>query len=90
MNDVSSEIVVGSIILFAAFAIAVILYIAAKSFKSPNIFYAPQEATPALAAQLTCPKCRSRKLKPTGGYNLGCEVCGFVFSVGVMRKRETE
>lgn len=86
----SSEIVVGAIIIFAAFAVVLILYIAAKAFKSPNIFYAPQEATPALASQLTCPKCRSRRLKVTGSYNLGCEVCGFTFSVGVMRKRETE
>ena len=86
----SSEVVVYSIILFAVFAVALILYIAMRSFKSPNIYYAPQEVTPDLASQLTCPKCRSRKLKVTGSYNLGCEVCGFTFSVGVMRKRETE
>jgi hypothetical protein len=90
MNDVSPEAVVYSIIIFAVFAVAIILYIAARSFKSPNLFYAPEEATPSLASQLTCPKCRSRKLKPMGSYTLGCEVCGFTFSVGVVRKRETQ
>ena len=86
----SSELLVGGVVIFAVFVVVMILYIAGRSFKSPNIFYAPQEATPELASQLTCPKCRSRKLKVTGSYNLGCEVCGFVFSVGVMRKREME
>jgi len=89
-NVVDAGTIVGSIIIFAVFAVAIILYIAKRSFKSPNIFYAPQEATPALASQLTCPKCRERKLKPTGSYTLGCENCGFTFSVGTMRRRETE
>jgi hypothetical protein len=90
MNDVSPETIVYSIIIFAVFAVAIILYIVAKAFKSPNIFYAPEEATTSLASQLTCPKCRSRKLKPTGSYTLGCEVCGFTFSVGVVRRREVQ
>ncbi len=84
----STEIIVYSIIIFAAFAVAIILYIAKRSFRSPNVFYAPQEATPTLASQLTCPKCRERKLKPTSEYTFGCENCGFTFSVGAVSKRE--
>ena len=90
MNDVSPETIVYSIIIFAVFAVAIILYIVARAFKSPNIFYAPEEATTSLASQLTCPKCRSRNLKPSGSYTLGCEVCGFTFSVGVVRRREAQ
>jgi hypothetical protein len=89
-NDVSLDAVIFSIIVFAVFAVVLILYIAIRAFKSPNVFYAPEEATTTLASQLTCPKCRQRRLKPTGDYTLGCENCGFTFSVGVMKKRETE
>jgi hypothetical protein len=89
-NDTSSDVVVYSIIAFAVFAVAVILYIVARAFKSPNIFYAPEESITSLATQLTCPKCRQRKLKPTGNYSLGCENCGFTFSVGTVKRRETE
>ncbi|MEM2914490.1 MAG: hypothetical protein QXH91_03695 [Candidatus Bathyarchaeia archaeon] len=85
----SPEMIVYSIIIFAVFAVVIILYIAKRSFKSPNVLYAPQEATPTLAAQLTCPKCRERKLKPTNIYTFGCENCGFTFSVGIVTRRET-
>ncbi|MEM2887878.1 MAG: hypothetical protein QXI71_03515 [Candidatus Bathyarchaeia archaeon] len=84
----SAETIVYSIIIFAVFAVAIILYVAKRSFRSPNVFYAPQEATPTLAAQLTCPRCRERKLKPTSEYTFGCENCGFTFSVGAVSRRD--
>ncbi|MCW4020125.1 MAG: hypothetical protein NWF14_02700 [Candidatus Bathyarchaeota archaeon] len=61
-----------------------------KAFKSPTLFYATEESMAELATKLSCPKCRSRRLKPTGRYSIGCENCGFIFSVGTVKARQTE
>jgi transposase-like protein len=76
-----------AIILFAVVAVVIILYIAVKAFKSPTLFFATEESVEELATKLSCPKCRSRRLKPTGRYTIGCENCGFTFSVGTVAKR---
>jgi hypothetical protein len=78
-----------AIILFAVVAVVIILYIAVKAFKSPTLFFATEESVEDLATKLSCPKCRSRRLKPTGRYTIGCENCGFTFSVGMVAKRPT-
>jgi len=77
------------VLIFAAFGAGILLYVAAKAFKSPTLFYASEESIDELAVRLSCPKCRSKRLRPTDLYTIGCEDCGFVFSVGTLRKRET-
>jgi ribosomal protein L37AE/L43A len=76
-------------VIFAAFAVAILLFIAVKAFKTPTLFYASDESIEQLASKLSCPKCRSRRLRPTGSYTLGCENCGFSFSIGTVSKRPT-
>jgi transposase-like protein len=76
-----------AILILAAIAIVIILYISVKAFKSPTLFFATEESVDDLATKLSCPKCRSRRLKPTGRYTIGCENCGFTFSVGTVAKR---
>jgi len=66
------------------------MLITIKAFRSPTLFYASEQSIEELAAELSCPKCRSRKLAQKGTYTLGCEDCGFTFSVGTLRKRESE
>jgi len=65
----------------------IILYIAIKAFKPPTMFFALDESVEELVTKLSCPKCRSRRLKPTGRYTIGCENCGFTFSVGMVAKK---
>jgi len=76
-----------AILIFAAVAVVIILYIAIKAFKSPTLFFPEEESVDELATKLSCPKCRSRRLKPTGRYTIGCVNCGFTFSVGTVAKR---
>jgi Zn finger protein HypA/HybF involved in hydrogenase expression len=85
-----SEIITYAILVFAGFALAILVFITIKAFRSPTLFYASEESIEELAAELSCPKCRSRKLTQRGSYTLGCENCGFTFSVGTVRKRESE
>ncbi|MCD6537254.1 hypothetical protein J7L18_01400 [Candidatus Bathyarchaeota archaeon] len=63
------------------------IFVAFKAFKSPTLFYAPEESIDVLVKRLSCPKCRSRRLRPTGRYTITCENCGFTFSVGAVTKR---
>ncbi|MDH5795105.1 MAG: hypothetical protein OEZ24_03250 [Candidatus Bathyarchaeota archaeon] len=84
------EIITYATLVFAGFALAILLFITIKAFRSPTLFYASEESIEELAAQLICPKCRSKKLSPKGTYTIGCESCGFTFSVGTVRKRENE
>ena len=79
-----------AILVFAGFALAILLFITIKAFRSPTLFYASEESIEDLAAQLSCPKCRSKRLAQRGTYTLGCENCSFTFSVGTVRKREGE
>jgi len=74
--------------VFAAVAVVIILYIAMKAFKPPTLFFATEESVDELATKLSCPKCRSRRLRPTGRYTIGCDNCGFTFSVGVVTKKQ--
>jgi len=76
--------------VFAIFAVGILLYVAYKAFKTPTLFYASDESPGELSTRLSCPKCRMRRLKPTGPYTLECEICGFSFSIGTVAKRETE
>jgi len=69
--------------------VGILLYVAYKAFKTPTLFYASDESINELATRLSCPKCRMRRLKPTGPYTLECETCGFSFSIGTVAKRET-
>jgi len=85
-----SEIMTYAILVFAGFALAILMFITIKAFRSPTLFYASEQSIEELAAELNCPKCRSRRLVPKGTYTLGCEDCGFTFSVGTLRKREGE
>jgi len=77
-----------AILIFAAVAVVILLFVTVKAFKSPTLFYATEEPIDELATRLSCPKCRSRRLRPTGPYTLGCENCGFTFSVGTVKKRQ--
>ncbi len=77
-----------AILIFAAVAVVIILYIAMKAFKSPTLFFATEESVDELATKLSCPKCRSRRLKQTGRYTIGCDNCGFTFSVGTVSKKQ--
>jgi hypothetical protein len=88
-NETVSDPIVYAILIFAVFSVGILLFLAIKAFKSPTLFYASEESIGELAIRLSCPKCRSRRLKPTGRYTIGCENCGFTFSVGTVRKRES-
>ncbi|MEM2129595.1 MAG: hypothetical protein QXZ70_03240 [Candidatus Bathyarchaeia archaeon] len=73
--------------LFAAIAVLIVLYIAIKAFKPPTMFFALDESVEELTTKLSCPKCRSRRLKPIGRYTIECANCGFIFSVGMVAKK---
>jgi hypothetical protein len=77
-------------LIFAAVAVGLMIFIASKAFKSPTLFYATEEPIDILVKRLSCPKCRSRRLKPTGRYTISCENCGFTFSIGVVTKRQSD
>jgi cytochrome c-type biogenesis protein CcmH/NrfF len=85
----SAEIIVSTILTFAVIAVVILIITVLRAFKSPTIFYASEETTDELVTRLSCPKCRSRRLKASGPYTLECENCGFTFSVGVVKARET-
>jgi len=81
------EPIIYAILIFATVAVGLLIFVAFKAFKSPTLFYAPEEPIDVLVKRLSCPKCRSRRLKPTGRYTITCENCGFTFSVGAVTKR---
>ena len=82
--------IVYAALAFAVFGVGIILYIAMKAFRTPTVFYATEEPIDELSLRLSCPKCRTRRLKPTGRYTLECDVCGFSFSIGSVRRKEIE
>jgi len=65
-----------------------LIIITFKTLKAPTLYYAPERSIDELAAQLSCPKCRSRNLKSSGLYTLKCQDCGFEFNVGTLKLRK--
>lgn len=72
---------------FLAIAIAMLAYVIIKIFKPPRVYYAPGQPASELVSRLSCPSCRSRRLRVVGQYTITCEDCGFTFSVGALRVR---
>jgi hypothetical protein len=86
----SAEIIVYAAIAFAAVAVVILLFVAMRAFKAPTVFYASEESSDNLISKLSCPKCRSKRIRAAGRYTIGCENCGFIFSVGTVKGREAD
>lgn len=75
------------VLVFAFTAMVFLILVTMKTMRAPSLYYAPSQTIDELADQLVCPKCRLRKLEPSGYYTIRCGHCGFTFNVGTLRLR---